>query len=158
MDVIAATPSTLAEPRVLSHKVRNAGGPAEMKSADEDSSASFMAAGPPRSIQRTVKSPRPDSAAYFSIRRYFSITRSGRNPTPPAPLGIRTSCLLAPPPHAVNNASASAIVIRTFTLRPGLPPESIPPHLPFHRCASIARGLSVLARPARPPRPDRETC
>ena len=62
MDVIAATPSTLAEPRVLSHKVRNAGGPAEMKSADEDKSASFIAAGPPRSIQRTVTS------AYFSIR------------------------------------------------------------------------------------------
>src|SRR5689334_1879345 len=41
IDVIAATPSTLADPRVLSHKVRNAGGPAEMKSADEDRSASF---------------------------------------------------------------------------------------------------------------------
>src|SRR5579864_7531147 len=55
-EVIAATPSTLAAPRVLSHNVINAGGPAEMKSADDDNSASFIAAGPPRSIQRTVTS------------------------------------------------------------------------------------------------------
>src|SRR5512143_1772581 len=121
---IAATHSTwieLAEPRVLSHSVRNAGGPAEMKSADEDKSASFIAAGPPRSIQRTVTS------AYFSIRRYFSITRSGRNPTPPAPLGIRISRLFEPPPHAVSNTSASAVVSRILSSGPALPPESTPP-------------------------------
>ena len=58
-DDIAATPRTSAEPRVALHSVMNAGGPAAMKSTEPDSSASFMTAGPPRSIQRTVRSASP---------------------------------------------------------------------------------------------------
>ncbi len=52
-DVIAATPFTLAEVMVRSHKVRNAGGPAAMKSAEPESRASFITEGPPILIQRT---------------------------------------------------------------------------------------------------------
>ena len=51
-------------PRVRSHSVRNAGGPAEMKCAEPESSASFIAEGPPMLLQLTV-SVSPASAARF---------------------------------------------------------------------------------------------
>src|SRR5665213_4423132 len=46
-DVMAATPFTLADEMVRSQRVRKAGGPAAMKSADPDSRASFITEGPP---------------------------------------------------------------------------------------------------------------
>src|SRR5262249_35679177 len=90
-DDIAATPRTLAESRVLSHRIRKAGGPAAMKSTDPDKSASFMIAGPPRSIHFTLRLEMPAAFACFSISRSFSMTSSGRKPTPPAPRGMRSS-------------------------------------------------------------------
>src|SRR4030081_2032335 len=42
IELMAATPLTSILPRVRSHSVRKAGGPAEMKSADPESRASFM--------------------------------------------------------------------------------------------------------------------
>src|SRR5580658_3603320 len=53
MEDIAATPLTLAEAAVRSQSVIKAGGPAVIKSAEPDNSASFITAGPPMLIQRT---------------------------------------------------------------------------------------------------------
>ncbi len=66
-DVIAATPVTLMEPSVLSQSVRNAGGPAAMKSTEPESSASFITDGPPKLIQRTCRLAIPACLAYFSM-------------------------------------------------------------------------------------------
>jgi hypothetical protein len=54
IELIAATPLTARLPLVRSHRVRKAGGPAEMKCADPDSSASFITAGPPMLAQLTL--------------------------------------------------------------------------------------------------------
>src|SRR6185369_5669608 len=90
-DDIAATPLTFAESTVLSQRIRNAGGPAAMKSTAPDKRESFMTAGPPRSIHVTLSPWMPASLACSSIRWFFSITSRGRKPTPPAPRGMRTS-------------------------------------------------------------------
>src|SRR5262249_42645156 len=92
-EVIAATPVTLADVSVLSHSVRNAGGPAAMKSTEPARRASFITEGPPSSIQVTFTSV-PASLACFSTRLNFSITSKGRKPTPPAPGGMR---IVSPP-------------------------------------------------------------
>src|SRR6201991_5214438 len=90
IELMAAMDFTPTLPRVRSHKVRKAGGPAEMKCAEPERSASFMTAGPPMLDQVTV-TLRADSSAYFSIRLYFCIMCSGRKPKPPAPSGIFSS-------------------------------------------------------------------
>src|SRR5689334_11323217 len=90
-----------------------------MKSADPERSASFIAAGPPRSIQRTVTS------VYFSIRWYFSITSSGRNPTPPAPLGMWTSRGCGLPPQALSSKSASVTLNRIRVSRGNCGPRQL---------------------------------
>ncbi len=113
-DDIAATPRTSAEPRVALHSVMNAGGPAAMKSTEPDSKASFMTAGPPRSIQRTVSSVSPAARACFSMSPRSRMTSSGRKPTPPAPSGMRISVELPPdcPPQPAAKASTAATSAR----------------------------------------------
>src|SRR5262245_48094763 len=95
-DDIAATPFTFAESCVRSHSTMNAGGPAAMKSTAPERSASFITAGPPRSIHWTCRFWMPDSWACRSMMEYFSMTRSGRKPTPPAPRGMRIWPVSAP--------------------------------------------------------------
>ena len=90
MELMAATPLTPMLFLVLSHRMRKEGGPAEMKSAEPDSSASIMPAGPPMLDQLTL-TVWPSFAACFSIKLCFCITTRGRNPKPPAPRGTRTS-------------------------------------------------------------------
>src|ERR1700754_5324327 len=103
IELIAAMDFTPTLLRVRSHKVRKAGGPAEMKCAEPERRASFMTAGPPMLDQETV-TLRPASSAYFSMRLYFCIMCSGRKPTPPAPRGIFSSVTSA-------RATAGAIAI-----------------------------------------------
>ena len=55
IEVIAATPLTSALPRVRSHSVRKAGGPAATMSAEPDSSRSLTRAGPPSLIHSTLQ-------------------------------------------------------------------------------------------------------
>src|SRR5882757_9977868 len=103
IELIAAMDFTPTLLRVRSHRVRKAGGPAEMKCADPERSASFITAGPPMLDQVTV-TLRAASSAYFSIRLYFCIMCSGRKPKPPAPRGIFSSVTSA-------RAAAGAIAI-----------------------------------------------
>ena len=90
MELMAATPLTLAFPLVLSQRMRKEGGPAEIKSAEPESNASIMPAGPPMLDQLTL-TVWPSLAACFSIKLCFCIICNGRNPNPPAPRGTRTS-------------------------------------------------------------------
>src|SRR5687768_13599893 len=66
MELMAATPFTSAVLLVLSHRIRNDGGPAEMKSAEPESSASIMTDGPPMLAQLMVTFW-PAFSACFSI-------------------------------------------------------------------------------------------
>src|SRR5687768_4154940 len=67
IELIAATPFTLPLPMVLSHRIRNDGGPAEMKCAEPESRASIITEGPPTLAQFTVTFT-PAFSACFSIR------------------------------------------------------------------------------------------
>src|SRR5690606_1341031 len=66
IELMAATPLTLAVPLVRSHKSRKDGGPAEMKSAEPDSKASIITEGPPIFAQLMVTFC-PAFSACFSI-------------------------------------------------------------------------------------------
>ena len=183
-DDIAATPRTSTDPRVRSHSVMKAGGPAAMKSTEPDSSASFMTAGPPRSIQRTVSSVEPGRARVLLDQRRSRITNNGRKPTPPAPSGIRTSLPLPtlPPQPATSGGrdqrearaargepdatcslrrarrSAARLVARGTVARARSPASGA------RRCASIARrrrstgGAAARAPPGRRTSPRAARC
>ena len=67
-ELSAQMPLTSNEvPIVLSHSVISPGTPPATMSVEPDSSASFIAAGPLKRCQETLKSFNPRCAAYFSI-------------------------------------------------------------------------------------------
>src|SRR5688572_16719603 len=66
IELIAATAVALPLPVVRSQRIRNDGGPAEMKCAEPDSSASIITDGPPMLAQFTVTLT-PAFSACFSI-------------------------------------------------------------------------------------------
>ena len=81
-----------------------------------------MTAGPPSSIHSTSTSSMPSSRACFSIKDASRMTYSGRNPTPPAPSGIRTKLPARSPaqpasaPHTAR-AVTKRMIVRSVALR-----------------------------------------